>query len=214
MKIYCGYKSWTRDCRPRWVLDELGLPYEKVNLDVFKGEHKSADYMRLHPLGKIPFLQDGDVGVFESGAMITYLSEKHGEQKLIPAKGTKARAEFYQWIAFVTANVEGPIVKMFSNRYLFPSRDRAKEIAEEGEKEFTVIGPILERALDGKDFLVGNSFSGADIMLATALNWADKAKALEKYPTLKKYLARLSERPAYKKVFAPTEREFEGYPGK
>jgi glutathione S-transferase len=209
LKVYGGFKSWTRDCRPRWILDELGIKYETVQLDVFKGEHKSPDYLKLHPLGKVPYVSDGEVGIFESGAISLYLADRYGADQLVPPSGTEARAKYYQWMLFIPLNVETPIVKIFVNRYLFPNQEEA--IA--GENELAPIASFLESVLREKKYLVGDQFTAADIMLGSTLLWADKAQALGKYPVLKQYLSRLAERPAYKKMIAPTEKEYFGYAG-
>jgi len=91
MKLY--YSPQTRAGRPRWLLEEIGAPYEIASLDLKKGEHKQPEYMKIHPHGAVPALIDGDLALFESAAICMYLADKYPEKKLAPALGTPARGE-------------------------------------------------------------------------------------------------------------------------
>ncbi len=220
MKVYCGYKSFTRDCRPRWVLDELGMAYERVNVDIFAGEGSSAEYQSLNPTGKVPFLEDGEARIFESGAIVTYLADRYGIPQLAPAPGAPgdpgdpARAAYLQWIFYAPVTLDGPTTRMFANAYLYPSEEGAAERMQQAVNEFAHPAEVLARALKGKRYLLGERFSAADIMVGSALVWADRAGGLVGYPVLKEYLGTLSERGAFQRVFAPTEREYQGHEGK
>jgi glutathione S-transferase len=209
-KIYGGYQSWTRDVRARWLLDEVGASYELVQLDVFGGDQRKPEYLAVHPLGKVPFLTDDASGVamFESGAILAWLAETHAPE-LVPPAGTPERAEYLQWLFYSAATLETPIVKVFANRYLFPDAPGAAERAVEGANELAVHARLLSERLNGRQFLVGERFTAADIMIGTALIWAEKAGALVGYPVLRGYLQRLTARPAARKALAPTAREFD-----
>src|SRR5262245_41321854 len=97
MKIYGGYKSFTRDCRPRWLLEELGMAYERIHVDIFAGEGRASAYLAKNPLGKVPFLEDGDAGIFESGAIVAYLADRYGIPRVSPELTSPRRAEYLQW---------------------------------------------------------------------------------------------------------------------
>jgi glutathione S-transferase len=210
MKIYGGYQSWTRDVRPRWLLGEVGASFELIQLDVFAGEQRKPEYLAVHALGKVPFLTDDVSGVamFESGAILAWLAEKHAPE-LVPPVGTPERAEYLQWLFYSAATLEAPIVKVFVNRYLFPDAPGAEERAVQGADELAVHARLLSERLEGREFLVGDRFTAADIMIGTALIWAEKAGALADYPVLRGYLQRLTARPAARKALAPTAREFD-----
>jgi glutathione S-transferase len=214
MKIYCGYKSFTRDCRPRWLLEELGVAYEVIQVDIFAGEGHKPAYLAKNPLGKVPFLEDGDAGIFESGAIVAYLADKFGIPRIAPELTSQSRAEYLQWMFFAPVTLDSPATRLAANRYMFPSKEGAEERAIQAAKELAGPAKVLERALTGRPFLVGGEFSAADVMVGSALVWADKARGIEDYPALKAYVGRLAERPAFQKAYAPTEREYTGHEGR
>jgi glutathione S-transferase len=191
--------EWTRDSRARWVLNEVSVPFRQIELDALKGEHKGPENLARHPLGKIPSLEDGNTRIFESGPILLYLTEKYAPH-LIPTEESE-RGLFYQWLFFVTSSIETPVVKIFANGYLFPKKEGATAVHQDGVAEFEPIGKYLDEKLAGKDFLVGNQFTAADIMLVSALVWANFANALEKYENLKKYFDRMSKRGSFVKTF-------------
>ncbi|MEZ4302554.1 MAG: glutathione S-transferase N-terminal domain-containing protein, partial [Polyangiaceae bacterium] len=104
MKLY--FAPRTRATRPRWLLEQLGEPYELVNVDLEKGEHKQLPYLRIHPLGRVPALVDGDAVIFESIAICMYLADKYPEKKLAPPVGTPERGQYYQWMLFAASELE------------------------------------------------------------------------------------------------------------
>ena len=190
------------------------MAYEMVQVDIFVGEGHKPAYLAKNPLGKVPFLEDGDAGIFESGAIVAYLADKYGVPRIAPELASPRRAEYLQWMFFAPATLDSPATRLVANRYLFPSKDGAEERALQAQKEFAGPAKVLERALAGRTLLVGEEFSAADIMVGSALVWADKARGLNDYPALKAYLERLAARPAFQKVFAPTEREYTGHEGR
>jgi glutathione S-transferase len=214
MKIYCGAKSFTRDCRPRWLLDELGLAYERIDVDIFAGAGRSDEYLARNATGKVPFLEDGEVAIFESGAIVTYLADTYGVPALAPELTSPDRARYLQWMFYAPATLDGPTTRLFAARYLYPSREGAEERARAAEHEFSTAARALERGLGERTHLLGDRFSAADVMIGSALVWADRAGGLVRYPVLKRYLGTLSERPSFQRVFAPTEREYHGHEGR
>lgn len=214
MKIYGGSKSFTRDCRPRWLLEELGMAYDLVNIDIFAGEGRSPAYLAKNPLGKVPFLEDGDAAIFESGAIVAYLADRYGIPRLAPELTSPRRAEYMQWMFYAPVTLDSPATRIFANRVLFPGKEGAEERAQQAAKEFDAPAKVLEQALVGRAHLLGDAFSAADIMVGSALVWVDRGQGLGGYPALKGYLERLSARPAFQKAYAPTEREHTGYEGR
>ncbi|MBI3783230.1 MAG: glutathione S-transferase family protein [Deltaproteobacteria bacterium] len=198
MKLY--HSAQSRSVRPRWLLEELGVPYELVRLNFGNQEHKAPEYMKIHPHGAVPALVDGDIKMFESAAICLYLADKYADKGLAPKIGTPARAAYYQWMVYSMATLEPPIIQIFMNTVMLPEEQRSAKAVEEAKKSFTTIAAVLEQALAGRSFLLGDQFSAADVMVGSTLGWAQFMGVLEGHPTLQAYVARLSERPAFQRA--------------
>jgi glutathione S-transferase len=200
MKLY--YCPMTRATRPRWLLEEIGAPYDVVRVDLGKGEHKRPEYRRIHPHGRVPALVDGDVTVVESSAICLYLADKFPQKQLAPAPGTPARGRYYQWMVYSVATAEPPVLKVFLNTVRRPEPERNPAEAEAGRAEFKEVASVLTHALEGRPFLLGEQFTAADVMIGSVVGWARGLKLVEDFPALKEYSRRLVERPAYKRATA------------
>ena len=200
MKLY--YSPQTRAVRPRWLLEELGVPYDTVRLDMSKGEHKSPAHMKIHPHGAVPALVDGELAMFESGAICAYLADKYPDKHLAPPVGSAARGPYYQWMFYCMATLEPPIVQIFLNTVFLPENQRSAAAADEGRKSFADIARVLSAALNGRPYLLGKDFSAADVMIGSTLAWGGFMGLLEGQPVLQDYVKRLSERPAYQRAQA------------
>ena len=194
MKLY--YVPYTRASRPRWMLEELGLPYELVRLDPKKGDNKGPDYLRVHPLGKVPALVDGEVTLFESAAIVLYLADKAG--RLAPQAGSTLRAEYYQWILFGVTTLEPPLASVDAHTRSLPEEKRVARVAEEGRVTFAEAARAVEKRLEGRDWLLGE-FSGADVLVGSVLWWARATKLLGGHPILEAYVDRIKARPAWQR---------------
>jgi glutathione S-transferase len=201
MKLY--FNPMTRATRARWTLEELGLPYEMVPLDLMKGEHKQAEYMKVHPLGVVPAIQDGDFTLFESAAIVMHLADKHPEKGLAPAVGSNERAEYYQWIFFAMTEAEPPLIQILGHTRFLPEADRHPPTVERAGKRFKTVVTVLQERLQGREYMVGNKFSAADIVVGGVLALGARLSLLGDHPGLQAYLGRLMERPAAKKGFSP-----------
>ncbi len=200
MKLY--YVPQTRAGRPRWLLEEIGAPYELVRLDMSKGEHKKSEYLKIHPHGVVPAFVDGDVAMFESAAICMYLADKFPEKRLAPPVGTPARALYYQWMVYTMATLEPPLVQVFMNTVMLPEAERSAEAVEKGRTQFKAVAGVLEQALSGRTFILGEQFSAADVMVGSTLLWANFMGLVAGYPALEDYVKRLSERPAVQRARA------------
>ena len=200
MKLY--YAPQTRAGRPRWLLEELGAPYELVRLDFSKGEHKAPEYMKIHPHGAVPALVDGDVAMFESAAICMYLADKFADKRLAPPVGTPARATYYQWMVYSMATLEPPVLQIFLNTVMLPEAERSTAAVEKARAAFTQVADVLERALAGRTHLLGEQFSAADVMIGSTLNWASFMGLLKGRTALEAYVKRLAERPAFQRARA------------
>jgi glutathione S-transferase len=200
MKLY--HASQSRSVRPRWLLEEIGVPYELVTLDMQKGEHKAPAYLKIHPHGAVPALIDGDVQLFESAAICAYLADKFPEKRLAPPLGTAARGLYYQWMFYSMATLEPPVVEIFLNTVMLPEAERSPKVVEAARKRFAEVAAVLEQALGSKPYILGEQFSAADVMIGSSLVWGQFMGLTEGRPVLQQYVQRLSERPAFQKAQA------------
>jgi glutathione S-transferase len=198
MKLY--YAAQTRAIRPRWLLEEIGVPYELVRLDMAKGEHKRPEHLKIHPHGAVPALVDGDLALFESSAICMYLADKFPEKQLAPAVGTAARGLYYQWMVYAIATLEPPVVEVFNHTVFLPEAQRSPAAVEHGKAQFKEVARVLGDALAGRTYILGEQFSAADVMIGSGVVWAGFMGLLTDVPTLHAYAQRLSERPAFARM--------------
>jgi glutathione S-transferase len=200
MKLY--YAPQTRAGRPRWLLEEIGVPYELARLDLSKGEHKSPEYLKIHPHGAVPALVDGDLAMFESAAICAYLADKFPDRRLAPPVGTPARGLYYQWMHYSMATLEPPVLQVFLHTIMLPEDKRSAAAVDEAKTKFAEVGRVLNQALTGKSFILGEQFTAADVMLGSSLIWAKFMGLAGGFPELEAYTTRLSERPAFQRARA------------
>lgn len=199
MKLY--YSQYSRAHRPRWVLEELGVPYELQRIDISKGEQKSPEYLKVHPLGQLPALQDEGKVLIESAAICMYLADKYPDKGLAPAPGTIERGQYYQWVLFIMATLESPL-GLYYMHTRGPEAKRVPAQAAQAKEQGVAALQVLEAAVTGRDFIVGSRFTAADVLVATTLQWAGFTDILEGFPTLQAYLKRHLERPAARRAYA------------
>jgi glutathione S-transferase len=193
-----------RDMRVRWALEEVGQPYE-VRLVSFK-EMKEPAHYALHPFGQIPTYEEGDLVLFESGAIIFHIAERHAG--LLP-DDANARARAITWMFAALSTVEPPIVE----REQFPYLERDKPWYEDRllllDDRIRVRLNDLSRRLGDADWLDG-AFSAGDLMMVLVLRRLEGMDILEEYPNLSAYVARGEARSAYKRAFADQLAVFAG----
>ena len=184
MKLY--FAPQTRAIRPLIMLEELSVPYEIVLIDFKGGEHKSDEYRKIHPHGQLPALQDGTLTMFESAAICAYLADKFPDKRMAPALGTVDRGMYYQWMFYSMAALEAYAL----------DRARMKEC-------FFVLNSVL----DDLEFIMGNKFTAADVMIGSGVIWIDaRHHLLKDFPALYAYAKRLLARPSFQRAFeAPSE---------
>lgn len=189
MKLY--YVPKTRAIRVAWMLEEVGATYETVKLDVSKGETRTPEYLQIHPMGKVPALVDGDLTMFESGAICLYLADKYLGKNLIAAVGSNERAEIYKWVFFATSTLEHPIVQVMAAR-------RAKqEISADTHALLDRLWTALEVGLGDREWYVGDHFTVADLLVAAGIAWAKMLGAFKDRPKLEAFLERCMARPSF-----------------
>ncbi len=193
-RVHPGMIGKGRDLRAQWALEETGLPYRVHALDYIAGELDGPAYSKLSYFHQVPVIDDEDFIVAESGAVLLYIAEKAG--KLIPAD-LKGRTQVVQWCFAALATVEKPLFEI----QMIDIGVRGKETQEQraslvNEASRRLDG--LERRLDGREWIAGEEFTVADILLATVLR--PHSKLIEPYPQLKAYSARALARPAWQRT--------------
>ena len=187
----------TRALRCYWVLEELEVPYEVQTIDFRAGDNRTPEYLKINPNGKVPALTDGDLALFESAAICAYLADKFPDKGLIPAAGTAERATHDQWMYFCMSALEQPLWSMAKHKFVLPKEHRLPEMRSVATYEFGRVSPIVARALEGRDYLMGDSLTVADIMVGQTLIWAQLIKAPIESEVLDAYITRLKQRPAF-----------------
>lgn len=196
MKLYLWPGS--RSDRPQWVLEEMSVEYEQVFINLYKNEQRSTEYLKLHPLGKVPLLEDDGTYILESGAICTYLADKYPEKNLAPQIGTKERASYYQWLFYTTATIEPIAVEIVNQLYFLPDADKSDLILKTARQRLLERVAVIDNFLKDKPFLLGNKISAADIMLCGTLLW--DSKTLSMLPAISSYINRLTDSPAYDRI--------------
>jgi glutathione S-transferase len=204
MKLYYGQVSGN-SARALFGLFESGVPFEPNLIDTTAGEHQSPGYLALNPMGKIPALSDGDFFLWESNAINLYAAEKNPASKLIP-ESPQARASMHRWLLFQSAHVSPPSIHVFrfiNWRVQDFWKTKGDAIAYAGAiKELARFLPVLEKALDGRDWLEG-TFSLADIAYAPhMLLIREGGFDFSPYPNITAWMTRLAARPAWQKTAA------------
>ncbi|HTA88626.1 MAG TPA: glutathione S-transferase family protein [Polyangiaceae bacterium] len=190
-----GGKGLARDTRVRWALEEVGEPYQ-VRLVSFRAMKEPA-HLAVHPFGQIPTYEEGELALFETGAIVFHIAERHSG--LLP-KDANARARAITWMFAALSTVEPPILELVTARVLEsdkPWRDeRMPLVAERIRARLT---PLSVRLGDA-DWLDG-AFSAGDLMMVSVLLRLRASGILDEFPTLAAYVARGEARPAYKRAF-------------
>jgi glutathione S-transferase len=189
-------RGLARDMRVRWALEEVDQPYD-VRLLSF-GELKESAHRTLHPFGQIPTYEEGDLVLFESGAIVFHIAECHAG--LLP-DDAKARARAIAWMFAALNTVEPPIVDRTMAILFEHDKSWHEERLAIIEERVHVRLRELSSRLGDADWLDG-AFSAGDLLMVTVLRRLNGSGALEKYPNLSAYVARGEARPAYKRAFA------------
>src|SRR5262245_10592009 len=190
-----------RSMRIYWLLEELEIPFRVETL--VQTSLKSPAYLKVHPLGKIPAIQDGDLTMFESGAILEYILEKYGNGRLAPPPGASGRATFLQWVHFAEATALPPIADFIDHTFFRPEAERVPAVVAYSRTRAAAVLDMLEQVLVGKQYLLGAEFTAADIMMGITLLGAKWHSLLtDAHPNVRTYIERLEQRPALEKAMA------------
>lgn len=192
MRLY-GFAG-TRSQRALWGLKEVDADFEFVSVNLLEGEHKRPEFLRINPAGKVPVLVDGDQVIPESAAIVLYLADKYPEKGLMPVD-LRERAQAYRWTLFAVTELEQPLWRITRHTLLYPPEKRSTADIELAREDFKTMATILEKHLDGRDFIVGNKLSVADCVTVYLIDWANELNLVDTFPQLRAYLERLYARP-------------------
>jgi glutathione S-transferase len=196
IKLY--HSPMSRSVRIYWLLEELGLPYE---LETVAFTPPSRPFVQRTPFGKLPAIQDGDLTMIESGAILEYVLERYGQGRLAPAPGSPLRGPFLQWVHFAEATAFLPLGNIAWHTVSKQEADSIPGVMADYRTWAAAALDVLDQALTGKDYLLGREFSGADIMMGYTLQVAKWLGVLsDDSPNVTAYLARLQARPAFQKA--------------
>lgn len=185
-------RGYVRDIRARWACEEAGLPYA---IDTVPARDKTPAHLARQPFHQVPMLQDGDLSLFESGAIVLHIAEK--SDALMP-RDPMARAQVIQWL-FAAVNSVEPSV----GNWILPRKfDKNPEAEATAAKRLHARLGQLSDMLKDRDWLVGGRFTAADLMMADALRVPQGEGILAEHPALEAYVARATARPAFQKAYA------------
>jgi len=193
MKLYWCPK--TRAIRALWMLEELGVPYERVLVDIRNPAAKADPAFRaVSPMGKVPALEDGAARLWDSGAICAYLADQYPKAGLAPSIGSADRAAYLQWLLYTNSVIEPAMGEKFSNA--------PASAASHGWGSFELMLGVLREALPRDPWILGERFSAADVLLGTACRFMRQFKILDNEPVLSGYADRCMARPALQRAMA------------
>jgi glutathione S-transferase len=192
----------TRSIRPLWTLRELGVEFELITVNMMRGEHRRPEFLAINPAGKLPVLVDGDLVLTESVAIVIYLAEKYPDQGLLPG-GLAERAHVMQWLLFAATELEQPLWRISRHTAIYPEDKRLPSEVILARKDFVDMAAVLHEHMKGRQFVVGESVTIADLVLAYTLDWANEVHLLDTTPELRIYMERMYARPKAPLRIAP-----------
>lgn len=192
----------TRSVRIIWLLEELGLAYDVEKYELKPASLRTDAYSKIHPMNRVPAIEDGDVTMFESGAIIQYVLAKYGEGRLAPATDSASFPKYLQWFHYCEGMLMPPVNTIVVQTVLLPEERRSPEILGQARKLLGRMLGAVEQELAGQDYLAGE-FTAADIMSGQACIVSQRRGAdVSDKPNVQAYIARLKDRPALQRAFA------------
>ena len=198
--IRLHHVAGSRSMRVLWLLEELGLDYELRSWSMTDGSLRSDEFRALSPAGRIPALEIDGQSMFESGAIVEYLTEREG--RLAPPPRSPERAAFLSWVHF--AETQGAILQALNVHHIFlrPASARSIPLMRLDTRRLAVTARALDQHLTGRDCLLDSGFSAADTMLGFNLDAVFRFLPAADYPALADYADRMRARPAYRRAEA------------
>ncbi len=198
IEIFGPVRSRTSRCL--WTAEECGAEYKHHSLDLAAGEHRSAENLALNPNGRVPFMRNEELVLFESAAICLYMAERHPEANLLPPRPSQDAALFDQWMFWITTELEQALWTMGKHSFALPEEYRVEGMRKTALFEFDRATKVLAKALTGRGFLVGQHFTLVDLMASHTLSWARRFDIDLGSAELERYLDLHLARPAFARV--------------
>jgi glutathione S-transferase len=174
----------------RWMLEEVGEPYRTEILE-YGGSLKSARYLAINPMGKVPAITHGDTVVTEGAAICAYLADAFPRATLAPPPGDRSRGAYFRWLFFAAGPIEAATTNGALGFVVPPGRDIMA-----GYGSLARVIDVMEKAVSANEYIAGDRFTAADVYFGSQVGWGMQFGWLEKRPAFEAYWARISERPA------------------
>ena len=200
MKIHHAPNS--RSVRALWLFNELDLPYELEIYPLGDKSMRTPEYLKVHPLGRVPALEDGDLTIFESGAIVQYVLDRYGNGTMVPNSASPDYPTYLQWLHYAEGMIMPQINIIVVETIFLPEERRNQTNVNRATKLLTRMLTAVDMHLQDREFLAGE-FSGADIMTGHACIVSGRLGAdISDKPNVAAYIDRLEARPALQKAWA------------
>ncbi len=191
----------TRAARAKWAFLEAGVHFQPHAIDVFAGEHKTEAYLGKNPLGQVPTATYDGQAVIESSALALIAALENPATGLIPEVGTPEWRSVLQWVVFAPAQLDPILVALNEQRLFLPPKERSPALAKQASDSFAQRGAFVTAALQRGPYLLGESFSIADVCVGHSIVWAKMHDLLAAGSRLQEYLDQLQTRPLFQEVY-------------
>jgi glutathione S-transferase len=195
-KLTLYHAAPSRSSITRWMLEEIGEPYDIHLLSLSKGDNRAPEYLAVNPMGKVPALKHGDTVITEGAAICAYLADEFPRAKLNVPIGTPCRGVYLKWLFFGPSCIEAAMIDRAS-----PRKEEARR-AMLGYGDFDTVMDVTAKAVAKGCFLMGEQFTAADVIVGSTLRWGMMFKLLPERPEFVAYTNRLAARPALQRAEA------------
>lgn len=195
-KLTLYHAAPSRSSIVRWMLEEVGEPYEIQLLSLSKGENRAPDYLAVNPMGKVPALRHGDAVITEAAAICAYLADEFPRAKLNVPLGDSRRGPYLKWLFFGPSCIEPAMMDR-----AFPRKEEARRAAL-GYGDFDTVIKVVADAVARGPYILGEQFTAADVVIGSTLRFGMLFKLLPEQPEFTAYTGRLAQRPALQRAEA------------
>jgi glutathione S-transferase len=195
-KLTLYHAAPSRSSITRWMLEEVGEPYDIHLLNLGTGDNRKPDYLAINPMGKVPALKHGDTVITEAAAICAYLADEFPRAKLNVPIGTPRRGVYLKWLFFGPSCIEAAIMDR-----TFPRKEEARRAAL-GYGDFDTAMDVTAKAVAKGPYLMGDQFTAADVIIGSTLRWGMMFKMVPERPEFTAYTNRLATRPALQRAEA------------
>jgi glutathione S-transferase len=195
-KLTLYHAAPSRSSIVRWMLEELGEPYDIHLLSLTKGDQLKPDYLAINPMGKVPALRHGDTIVTEAAAICTYLADEFPHARLNIPVGDPRRGPYLKWLFFAPGCIEPAIIDRAA-----PRKEEARR-AMLGYGDFDTVMNVAAKAVEKGPYLMGEQFTAADVVMGSTIRWGTMFNLIPKRSEFEAYVARLGQRPALQRATA------------